>query len=276
MVCPSCNGSLPDTGVVCPECGAAIGWYIGKPNGQIYGPLDRRTLDQCIREARLVSGDTVRLGEEGDFVPAHEVLSQGLAPPPAPAAPPRVSYAAPAVAAGGGGAAVAKGCGIAVAICVGLGLLLFFLSIPIMRKNKAASTQARCSSNLKQSALGCLMYASDYDDRLPRDTDWEAVIYPYVKNQSIFVCPAVPNEKGYARNPRLSDVEMSTISRPGECLLMWDAGAPVPGTTPPTGSTSPRHGASDNFSYTDGHTMGHNPSALVGSIDPAGPGASTP
>lgn len=274
MVCPTCSAPLPETGLQCPECGAAVGWYIGKPNGQVYGPLDRRTLDQCIREARLVAGDTVRLGEEGDFVPAHEVLSQGLAPPPAPAASRPASYAGPAVAAGGGGAAIAKGCAIAVGICVALGLLLFLLSIPIVRKSKAASTQSSCSSNLRQSALACLMYAADYDDHLPRDTDWEAVIYPYVKNRSIFVCPAAKNEKGYVRNPRLSDVEMNTIARPAECLLMWDAGAPVPGTTVPVGCTSPRHGTYDNFSFTDGHMGAQTSVGSVVHIDPAGPGAS--
>ena len=277
MVCPSCSTPLPETGLQCPQCGAGIGWYIGKPNGQIYGPLDRQTLDQCIREARLVAGDSVRLGEEGEFVPAHEVLSQGLAPPPAPVAPRQVSYAGPAVAAGGGGAAVAKGCGIAIAICVALGLLLFFLSIPIMRKSKVASASANCQSNLKQIALGSLMYVQDYDERFPIDADWETLIDPYIRNSSLWVCPAATNEKGYVRNPRFSDVQMATIQYPAQTYLWWDAGAPVPGTTPPVGTTSPRHSGQDNFAYTDGHVTAGNPSALTGHLDPAGPvGAGTP
>jgi len=271
MVCPSCSTPLPETGLQCPQCGAGIGWYIGKPNGQIYGPLDRQTLDQCIREARLVAGDSVRLGEEGDFIPAHEVLSQGLAPPPAPAAPVRAHYRA-AAAAGGGGAVVAKGCGIAVVICVVLGLLLFLLSIPIMRRNKVASANASCQSNLKQLALGCLMYVQDYDERFPPDADWATLIDPYIMNRQLHICPAATNEKGYVRNPRLSDANLATVQYPAQTFLWWDAGVPVPGTTPSVGATSPRHSGQDNFAYVDGHVRANNPSALAGHLDPAGPG----
>src|ERR1041384_5548289 len=51
---------------------------------------------------------------------------------------------------------------------------------------------ASCQSNLKQMALGLLMYQQDYDERYPpmkMTAQVQNRIHPYIKNRSVFTCP---------------------------------------------------------------------------------------
>ena len=99
--CPACSASLPADGLSCTQCGTDVGWYIRKPDGQVYGPMDLNTLDRCINEARLTAGDEVRLGSTGDFVSAQERLGNRLTAPPPPV-PVSAAYAGTAGAAATG------------------------------------------------------------------------------------------------------------------------------------------------------------------------------
>ena len=148
---------------------------------------------------------------------------------------------------------MAQGCGIGVAVCVGVVVVLAALMFPVFSRARGKARQSSCLSNLKQVSLAMVMYASDYDDRFPRDTDWETATYPYVRNMAIFSCPECPNEQGYSHNPRLHAVETKTLQQPAQTLAWWDAGAQVPGLTAPAGTTSQRHNGGDNFAYADGH-----------------------
>ncbi len=46
--------------------------------------------------------------------------------------------------------------------------------------------QNKAMSQAKQVTLAMLMYSSDYDDLLPRASDWQDTVYPYVKNRDLF------------------------------------------------------------------------------------------
>ncbi len=107
---------------------------------------------------------------------------------------------------------------VVIAIIAILAAILF----PVFAQAKDAAKQSVCVSNTKQLALAGIMYAGDFDDVLPRhdnngscaygeadcDTpDWGdfsfpskggprdvmyfGVVYPYVKNDGIAVCPAI-------------------------------------------------------------------------------------
>mgnify|MGYP001593300041 CR=1 FL=1 len=112
---------------------------------------------------------------------------------------------------------------VVIAIIAILAAILF----PVFAKAKEAAKKTHCISNTKQTALACLMYAGDYDDRIPRhdnngsciygenpcDTpDWgdftfrtggtakssEPVMFwgavePYHKNTQISICPHMGN-----------------------------------------------------------------------------------
>ena len=78
--------------------------------------------------------------------------------------------------------------------------------------------QTSCLSNIKQIALGALMYINDYDEVLfghiqgTRSTNyppvsgtryWNVQIYPYVKNAQLFTCPS--NASSVLENPEVND-----------------------------------------------------------------------
>jgi prepilin-type N-terminal cleavage/methylation domain-containing protein/prepilin-type processing-associated H-X9-DG protein len=110
---------------------------------------------------------------------------------------------------------------VVIAIIAILAAILF----PVFARAREKARQASCSSNLKQLALGMLMYAQDYDDTHvmyryasgrywstegPVDgwnyhssygysNSWPTFIYPYVKNTQIFLCPSTrSNNMGVA------------------------------------------------------------------------------
>ncbi len=86
---------------------------------------------------------------------------------------------------------------VVIAIIAILAAILF----PVFAQAKAAAKTAATISNLKQSALGSVMYSGDYDDMIPPPGDfwwvdpgipaWSAVIYPYTKNIDIMFDPAL-------------------------------------------------------------------------------------
>jgi prepilin-type N-terminal cleavage/methylation domain-containing protein/prepilin-type processing-associated H-X9-DG protein len=97
---------------------------------------------------------------------------------------------------------------VVIAIIAILAAILF----PVFAKAREKARQASCQSNLKQVALGVLMYIQDYDEKPPctpywecgrpnnsTTTRWYAAIYPYVKNQQLFACPSSPSAGGWPR-----------------------------------------------------------------------------
>ena len=83
---------------------------------------------------------------------------------------------------------------VVIAIIAILAAILF----PVFAKAREKARQSSCSSNTKQIALGILMYCQDYDERfgnlgicgLPWSYRWTDMIYPYVKNTQLFLCPS--------------------------------------------------------------------------------------
>jgi prepilin-type N-terminal cleavage/methylation domain-containing protein len=85
---------------------------------------------------------------------------------------------------------------VVIAIIAILAAILF----PVFAKAREKARQASCQSNLKQLALGVLMYAQDYDETLPLWNRYAnanqmplappAAIFPYVKNVQIYECPS--------------------------------------------------------------------------------------
>lgn len=107
---------------------------------------------------------------------------------------------------------------VVIAIIAILAAILF----PVFAQARAAARQVSCLSNVKQAALGVLMYAQDYDEQIPLidnngsteygccltgacEPDWGypgsnvnepaamfiGVIQPYIKNSQIDYCPEI-------------------------------------------------------------------------------------
>lgn len=98
---------------------------------------------------------------------------------------------------------------VVIAIIAILAAILF----PVFAQARSKARQITGTSNIKQVALGILMYSQDYDEKFPRtgyggicgpsadgslaagecnqygSTDWQNVIAPYVKNLGVYVSP---------------------------------------------------------------------------------------
>src|SRR5215210_4692083 len=92
---------------------------------------------------------------------------------------------------------------VVIAIIAILAAILF----PVFAQAREKARQTACLSNAKQIALGCRMYAQDYDDvNVPERLQlkggslisFRALLQPYVKNKQVFVCPSVSNLNSFA------------------------------------------------------------------------------
>lgn len=172
---------------------------------------------------------------------------------------------------------------VVIAIIAILAAILF----PVFARAREKARQASCQSNVKQQALGCLMYAQDYDEILPMNI-WTAtgtwpqpphqrtyahLIYPYVKNVQIFRCPSSGNTGWTPSSPGTGDIgpilqipygdygynnwmhnrSMATVDLPAERLLCMDAQNPWNDTCQNAIRLCFRHNEQGNFAFVDGH-----------------------
>ena len=106
---------------------------------------------------------------------------------------------------------------VVIAIIAILAAILF----PVFARARENARRASCLSNMKQIALGFMMYSQDYDEKfptigtttqttapVPEDTafnlsgtagvwykSWASDIYPYVKSSQVYLCPS--NQKNF-------------------------------------------------------------------------------
>ncbi len=116
-----------------------------------------------------------------------------------------------------------------------------------------------CQNRLKQLALGFLMYAQDYDERMPMADRWCDQIFPYVRNETLFTCPADDAPWSYAMNYKLSRGAVEKAQAPYATIALfesepsrknaYDKGKPAGATL----ANPPRHGEENNFAWLDGH-----------------------
>jgi len=189
---------------------------------------------------------------------------------------------------------------VVIAIIAILAAILF----PVFARAREKARQTSCLSNLKQLGTAWVMYAQDYDERVmashqppvqsPRWDMWiwqktdgtvDSRLMPYVKNQSMFVCPSLPSSlwtygtnyyfAGYAQATLGSPgtwaygyggAAMAAIGRPAEVLVFSDAqsncyyigNAYYPGFTYRSsgyicGGSVLQHNDGVNCTFADGH-----------------------
>ena len=99
---------------------------------------------------------------------------------------------------------------VVIAIIAILAAILF----PVFARAREKARQTNCTSNLKQLALGLMMYAQDYDETFPGENlahypgstatayyqdaccvernIWFEITQPYIKNRQVGICPSTP------------------------------------------------------------------------------------
>ncbi len=86
---------------------------------------------------------------------------------------------------------------VVIAIIAILAAILF----PVFAQAREKARQTTCLSNMKQTGTGLLMYANDYDNRVPifcfgEGYQLAARAMPYIKNRNVFRCPSWPFDRG--------------------------------------------------------------------------------
>jgi prepilin-type N-terminal cleavage/methylation domain-containing protein/prepilin-type processing-associated H-X9-DG protein len=182
---------------------------------------------------------------------------------------------------------------VVIAIIAILASILF----PVFAKAREKGRQTSCLNNIKQISLGIVQYAQDFDEMLPPNATacysypspdgtiiniappqamlWMYIVYPYVRNVQIFVCPSYNQEWsstlydaacGYGKNTHLSSVALGRMDDPVRTVLVddcnyyladWDVIADPDDTGPSTSDNAdkPRseHNDGANFGFCDGH-----------------------
>ncbi len=143
---------------------------------------------------------------------------------------------------------------VVIAIIAILAAILF----PVFARAREKARQSSCLNNVKELALGVLMYAQDYDEKLPLSEMiqsashprpffggsstfhlWPDLVFPYVKNRQVFCCPSRADARyglayGFNRylgyynasdrfGPAYQGTKLGIINYPAETLLLADA-----------------------------------------------------
>lgn len=175
---------------------------------------------------------------------------------------------------------------VVIAIIAILAAILF----PVTVRTRGKGRQAACTSNIRQIAIGILMYAQDYDERLllavhpcafwPGESAighsyvtpnlaYGHLLLPYCKNTNIFICPSGSPADECCRRTYLYPDNLhdpSSVGAPAagyplaafdaaaETVIVQDSADPRTGTNH-SGKSSPSDQivAYRNKGYLDGH-----------------------
>ena len=124
---------------------------------------------------------------------------------------------------------------VVIAIIAILAAILF----PVFARAREKARQTSCLSNVKQLALGVLMYAQDYDEAFPMNYNddvpnarwrhWHDQIEPYLKSTQLLACPSHPAAISYmASNYVIQgshgnvNTNMGAITHPAETIMLCD------------------------------------------------------
>lgn len=128
---------------------------------------------------------------------------------------------------------------VVIAIIAILAAILF----PVFARAREKARQSSCSSNLKQIATATLMYAQDYDERMPIGWSvwmsnpnpcsvgagtYRRLVEPYVKNWQLFTCPSAADSVGcqvYGINPNMWTRKLGDVQAPASVCMFCEAGS---------------------------------------------------
>ncbi len=96
---------------------------------------------------------------------------------------------------------------------------------PVFAQRKMGGGPDRTRENLKQCGLAALMYAADYDGRLPRADQWMDETHPYIHNDSVFHDPSLTNraDYGFAFRDTASMVRLKNIRSDAEFVIEFQS-----------------------------------------------------
>lgn len=139
-----------------------------------------------------------------------------------------------------------KGTGLALSgLGIPIGLLLVLplpvmILMPAMIHTRTIAQRVVCGTNLKAMSTAMMVYANDYDDRLPTENWCDLLLEECDMSPRDFVCPesdAVDGESCYAMNKHVAGKKLSDL--PPNMVLFFETELGVE-TGPRTGSITDR------------------------------------
>ena len=102
------------------------------------------------------------------------------------------------------------------------------LALPLLLQSREREGKVgACFSNVKTLALGFLIYANDFDDRLPPAGAWMDRDMHYLPRPEAVHCPFLPNpgsdQYGYAMRKRLGRIKQTDVKEPRTEALVFDS-----------------------------------------------------
>jgi prepilin-type processing-associated H-X9-DG protein len=143
---------------------------------------------------------------------------------------------------------------------LGLCMLMLFMAailFPVFSEARLAAMRTACLSNVKQVSLASLIYAADWDDKLPSPNGWADQIED-VMTESMH-CPEVRRDVGrdtygYALNAFLAGKKSESFASPETAILVFETEKLERNASGGEADLAQkRHGNRPNVAFLDGH-----------------------
>ena len=124
-----------------------------------------------------------------------------------------------------------SGNGLAISgICVSALFVLMVLIyaamlLPALAKAKSKAQAITCANNVKQLALGVMMYADANGNQCPPANAWCDAILNNVGSEKVFQCPGASSigRSHYAFNQKLGGLPTTKIANPAQTVLIFES-----------------------------------------------------
>lgn len=132
-------------------------------------------------------------------------------------------------------------------------LIVSLIVVPVLQSANAAAAASSCLSNAKERALTVVMYASDFDERLPPAGKWQSVTEQSRLSQESMHCRNATAPINYAMNSSLSLFALNKLDEPADTVLLFEADAYLQNASGGAEWFVRRHNGAGSLAFADGH-----------------------
>lgn len=132
--------------------------------------------------------------------------------------------------------------GIVILVMVGGGAALYSQRKTSLIRSGTPGAQTACIANVKQVAIGALLYQGDWDEHNFLTNRYEPALMPYTKNSAVFACPVTGMDFG--TNDKVLRMKMTSLRDASKTPYFFDTAR---------GKISYPHGSTATVAFADAH-----------------------